>query len=462
MPKAPLTVQIKDAYKDGVVFYKEATSISLLDFVEVYGQSGQILSYINEGNSDFDFAFTSLEFSLESGFPLGYTLIGSDDHISNDNPNIPAPVPEDIFSSTLETSASAITGTYNCIIKVTLQGHSTQYTYDGGNVTSSFRRLTKIASAYFPLKIIVEDAPTSFPEPLSPTITTSGTLAALSSVSGSPSTTTSFTVSGTNMTQAVTVTAPTGFEVSAYPTFLFSNSITIPASGTLANTTVYLRLSGSAGLGTYGGNITLSSQGATTKTVATLPSTVSPSTEVIKNGDLQMDVGVNQNIRLSYNSVHQTIYTRVTGLPAGMRFTGSPDGFASSSISGAPLTAGAYTVTISLTYKTSETSGTLNASKQIVFTVNDPNDPAILLTNQNLTLGASVNLKLRASDASTILGWSATGLPTGLVCGTGTSAAITGTPTAAGTYNATITLSCRKINSAENSTITKSVTFIVT
>lgn len=264
------------------------------------------------------------------------------------------------------------------------------------------------------------------------------------------------------MTQAVTVTAPTGFEVSAYPTFLFSNSITIPASGTLANTTVYLRLSGSAGLGTYGGNITLSSQGATTKTVATLPSTVSPSTEVIKNGDLQMDVGVNQNIRLSYNSVHQTIYTRVTGLPAGMRFTGSPDGFASSSISGAPLTAGAYTVTISLTYKTSETSGTLNASKQIVFTVNDPNDPAILLTNQNLTLGTSVNLKLRASDASTILGWSATGLPTGLVCGTGTSAAITGTPTAAGTYNATITLSCRKINSAENSTITKSVTFIVT
>jgi hypothetical protein len=456
MPKAPLSVQIKDAYKDGVVFYKDLTSIRMLDLVDVRYANGESISeYQSIGNQQYRF----LEFSFVSNSPSGY---GFDlvDALQDFNTSSLS----DIYINTghlatLETSSTAVSGIYNTVIKCVYKDVYSNTFTDSNNNNKVIKTL---AVTYFPLKIIVEEAPTSFPESLSPTISTSGTLAALSSVSGSPSATTSFTVSGTNMTQAVTVTAPTGFEVSAYPTFLFSNSITIPASGTLANTTVYLRLSGSAGLGTYGGNITLASQGATTKTVSTLPSTVSPSTEVIKNGDLQMDVGVNQNIRLSYNSVHQTIYTRVTGLPAGMRFTGSPDGFASSSISGAPLTAGAYTVTISLTYKTSETSGTLNASKQIVFTVNDSSEPLILLANQNLTLGTSVNLKLRASDASTILGWSATGLPTGLVCGTGTSAAITGTPTAAGTYNATITLSCRRFNSSENSTITKSVTFIVT
>ena len=174
-----------------------------------------------------------------------------------------------------------------------------------------------------------------------------------------------------------------------------------------------------------------------------------------------MDLGVAQNIKVTFNSVYQTIYTRVTGLPAGMRYTGSPDGFLSGFIGGAPLASGTYNVTISISYKTSETSETLNTSKTIVYTVNEPSDPAILLEDQNLTSGVSVNLKLRASDVSAILAWSATGLPAGLVCGTGVSAAITGTPTTAGTYNSTISLSCRKLSSSETITVTKPVTFTI-
>jgi hypothetical protein len=175
---------------------------------------------------------------------------------------------------------------------------------------------------------------------------------------------------------------------------------------------------------------------------------------VIRNGDLLMDVGVTQNIKVTFNSVYQTIYTRVTGLPAGMRYTGSPDGFLSGFIGGTPLASGTYNVTIATSYKTSETSETINTTKTIVYTVNEAGDPAILLSNQNLTVGTSVNIALRASDVSAVLAWSATGLPAGLVCGTGTSAAITGTPTTAGTSTSTVTLSCRKINSTETTTVT--------
>ena len=183
--------------------------------------------------------------------------------------------------------------------------------------------------------------------------------------------------------------------------------------------------------------------------------------DIIKNSDMQMDVGVSQNIKLEYTSVYQTVYVRVTGLPAGMKYTGSPDGFLKGFISGAPLASGTYNVTIAVSYKTSETSETLNAAKTVVYTVNPVSNPAILLADQNLTSGVSVNLPLLASDASMIVSWNATGLPDGLVCGTGIEAAITGTPSIAGTYNSTVTLVCRKINSSQNTTITKPVTFTI-
>ena len=182
---------------------------------------------------------------------------------------------------------------------------------------------------------------------------------------------------------------------------------------------------------------------------------------IIRNGNMLMDAGVNQNIKVSTVTVYQTVYVRVTGLPAGMKYTGSPDGFLSGYISGAPLASGTYNVTIAVSYKTSETSETLNAAKTVVYTVNPVSNPAILLADQNLTSGVSVNLPLLASDASMIVSWSATGLPDGLVCGTGIEAAITGTPSIAGTYNSTVTLVCRKINSSQNTTITKPVTFTI-
>lgn len=357
MAKAPLTARIKDAYKDGVVFYTQATTISFTELIDVYGSDGQLLPLSKPssfgplppevtgplGVSLPPYDYTFLRFSIVSGFPSGYSTLGSTDHITNDQG---IAIAGDMYPPTLETSASATPGVYQGLLKVELLGSKNLQI--SGNYYQNF---SHISITYVTLPIIVEETPTV----------------------------------------AIGAQEPT----------------------------------------------------------------------IIRNGDLLMDVGVSQNIKVTFNSIYQTFYTRVTGLPAGMRYTGSPDGFLSGFISGVPLASGSYNVTISTTYKASEGGETLNTSKTIVYTVNEPNAPTILLGNQNLTSGQSVNLPLRASDVSAIIGWSATGLPAGLTCGTGAIAAITGTPTTAGTYNSTISLSCRKINSSETITVTKPVTFTI-
>ena len=100
-------------------------------------------------------------------------------------------------------------------------------------------------------------------------ITTSvASLTAFSTCTGSPSTEQSFTVSGSDLAGDVTVTAPTGYEVSLTSGSGFANSVTITASGTLSATPVYVRLASTANAGTPAGNITVASPGATTSNVA--------------------------------------------------------------------------------------------------------------------------------------------------------------------------------------------------
>ena len=119
-----------------------------------------------------------------------------------------------------------------------------------------------------------------------PTITTSGTLSAVNTTYGTASATpTSFTVSGANMTDGITVTPPAGFEVSqtAGGSSGYAGSgtaITVGAAGTIASTTVYVRLAATATVGSspYSGNITCISSGATSQNVATTSSSVSKAT----------------------------------------------------------------------------------------------------------------------------------------------------------------------------------------
>ena len=112
--------------------------------------------------------------------------------------------------------------------------------------------------------VTVSGASTSNSTLAIPTIATSGTLSALSTTYGTASPFTSFTLSGSNLTDNVTISAPTGFEISvtANGTSGYANIQTLsPTSGSINSTTIYVRLAAIAPFGTYSGNIIVESIG---------------------------------------------------------------------------------------------------------------------------------------------------------------------------------------------------------
>jgi len=112
-----------------------------------------------------------------------------------------------------------------------------------------------------------------------PVITFVSALSPLSTVYGKPSASGSFNVSGDNLVSGVGITPPAGFEVST-DGINFKNTVTIGGPGTLAATTVYIRLAKTAFVGNYAGNITLTSDGSTNNLV--MPnSTVIPASMII-------------------------------------------------------------------------------------------------------------------------------------------------------------------------------------
>ena len=98
-------------------------------------------------------------------------------------------------------------------------------------------------------------------------------VAALSTVYGTPSASGTFNVSGTDMLEGILVTAPSGFEVSI-DNVTFTNTVTVGELGIIAATPVYIRLKASSPAGSYLGDVVLSSAGATTVNYAIVSSTV--------------------------------------------------------------------------------------------------------------------------------------------------------------------------------------------
>ncbi|MQP25223.1 T9SS type A sorting domain-containing protein [Flavobacterium sp. LMO8] len=110
-----------------------------------------------------------------------------------------------------------------------------------------------------------------------PTISVSGTVNSLDYFEGNgPSAEDSFSVSGINLTQNITVAAPANFEVSLTSGSGFASSVMLTqTSGTVNPTTVYVRLMAGLSANTYNGDITASSTGATNQILA-LTGVVSP------------------------------------------------------------------------------------------------------------------------------------------------------------------------------------------
>jgi hypothetical protein len=79
----------------------------------------------------------------------------------------------------------------------------------------------------------------------------------------------SFTVSGSNLTNDITIIPPTGYEVSTASGSGFDSTVTLTQSGGTVNTTnIYVRFNPSALTEQVGGNITCASTGASTQNIA--------------------------------------------------------------------------------------------------------------------------------------------------------------------------------------------------
>ncbi len=87
-------------------------------------------------------------------------------------------------------------------------------------------------------------------------------------VGNGPSASKNFTISGTDLADDVTLTAPTNYELTLSPdNGYFDSDEVSPVSGTLAEITIYVRLKAGLEVGNYSGNVTITS-GDITKTIA--------------------------------------------------------------------------------------------------------------------------------------------------------------------------------------------------
>jgi autotransporter-associated beta strand protein len=110
--------------------------------------------------------------------------------------------------------------------------------------------------------------------PTTPTVSVTGSFASFTTTVGSPSAAQSVSASGSDLTANITVTPPAGYEVSTDGTN-YSGSLSLTqSSGIVSSATVYVRLTGSA-VGSFSGDVSFASIGATTQTVPVTGSVVS-------------------------------------------------------------------------------------------------------------------------------------------------------------------------------------------
>jgi Secretion system C-terminal sorting domain/Domain of unknown function (DUF5122) beta-propeller len=175
---------------------------------------------------------------------------------------------------------------------------------------------------------------------LPPTITTSGTLTAFNSCAGTVSAEQSYTVSGSNLTSNLNVSALAGFEYSVTSGGTFTSTLSFaPTAGTVTTKTIFVRQTVGASNGASG-NIAHTSTTATTQNVAIPASTVN---------SLPTITGVSATGVNTSATSFQLAYTGVTNSPNQYSIVsaGTATPMPSfSAVSNASLTASPLSITI--------------------------------------------------------------------------------------------------------------------
>jgi YDG domain len=284
-----------------------------------------------------------------------------------------------------------------------------------------------------------------------PAITTTGTLSAVNTTYGTASTTpTTFTVSGSNLTNDILITPPSGFEISktvgGASGYAATQTLT-QAIGSVLSTTIYVRLKAEASvLGSpYAGNIVLSSTGATSVNVATVSSAVTAKGLTIS--------GVTANNKVFDGTTTATLSGTATlnGIVGtdDVSLSGTPTAtFAQSAIgTGISVTVTGYSLT-------GTASGNYSVTQPTGLTADITSAPSPAVTSSltaSATYGvASTSYFITASNSPT--SFNATGLPTGLTINTSTGE-ISGTPTDVAGSPFSVTISATNLGGTGTATL---------
>ena len=183
--------------------------------------------------------------------------------------------------------------------------------------SSTTLRLSAPSAAIYVHDIIVTDYAAS-----TPTISvSSATLSGFTYVYGNgPSTAQDFTVSGTNLTADISIAAPIDYEVSLSSGSGYVSTINLTQTGgSVSTTTIYVRLKDGLSVGDYNNEyITVSSAGATQKTVTCNGSVTSPPPPDAPTATAATSVA-NTSFTANWNAVsgatgyYLDVYTKTTG-----------------------------------------------------------------------------------------------------------------------------------------------------
>ena len=254
-----------------------------------------------------DLTITGQILSFGSGTPLKIDISGSIVNTNYQQLTVAGTV--NLTGSTLSLSGSYTPedGKVFTIVSATnLTGTFTGLA-DGSQVTFNGRSLT----------INYTSTAVTLTTPYLPSISTIGGFSTFTYCSGSVSAAQSFIASGAHLTDNITITAPTGFEVSTSESTGYASSITLTQSGgNVSNTTVYVRLTSPAS-GSPSGNVSLTSSSATTQNLAvsgTVNATEAP-TSVSADPSI---IAVGSSSNLNATSAGNTInwFTATTGGPS--------------------------------------------------------------------------------------------------------------------------------------------------
>ena len=277
-----------------------------------------------------------------------------------------------------------------------------------------------------------------------PTVTTTGTLTAFSACAGTVSTSKNYTVSGSNLTSNLVITAPTGYEISLTTGSGYANSLTLtPTAGTVNSTTIFVRLTNTAS-GSPAGNITHTSTGATTQNVAVsgtvnpLPTvaTITGTTTACVGGTTTLSNATAGGTWSSSNTSVATINASgvVTGVAAG-----------TTTISYAVTTAGCMT--------TQTTTVTINANPTVAaITGTTTTVVGGTITLSNATAGGTWS-----SSNTSIATVNASGVVTGVAAGTATISYAVTTAGCTTTQTTTVTINANPTVAAITGTTTACV-----